>query len=237
MTDNEAQQDSPQALFEKGVEALAEGRLDDALPCFETVVEQAPTFAGGHYNLGICLSAFGEAGDALKAFEKASSLAPEHANSHLNAGKCLLMLGQPEGAIKLFDKATELGVDVGMAMLGKGIAYHQLDELTESRDCLAKIPEEHSNYGVAQYYIGDCLRREQNLEQAIPVLKAAQESNPQMPEVMESLFLAYYEAERHALALDMMEQLRKVDASAPGRYHELMQKAKDAITIPLVTLS
>jgi len=76
----------PRKLLLKGVEALKQQKLDDALAFFQKAVEQGPEIPTGFYYLGVTWERKGETERALGAFQKALELKPDYAQAQTSLG-------------------------------------------------------------------------------------------------------------------------------------------------------
>ncbi|MGJ3251021.1 MAG: tetratricopeptide repeat protein [Elainellaceae cyanobacterium] len=72
--------------------------LTGAKVLFEKVITIDPTFAIGHYNLGMTLKALGQFSEAIAHYQTAIRLDPTHPDAHQNLGVVWFKLGKmPEG--------------------------------------------------------------------------------------------------------------------------------------------
>jgi len=67
-----------------------------------------PTFAAGHYNLGMTLKALGCLKDATAAYQQAIQLNPTYAEAYQNLGVVLLKLGHVPESLAAFGSAIAL---------------------------------------------------------------------------------------------------------------------------------
>lgn len=65
-------------IFKYGVSILKEGRLDEAIAVFTTLVLMRPGSFGGHFNLGVAFAKRGDYERSLSMFEKALAADPGH---------------------------------------------------------------------------------------------------------------------------------------------------------------
>ena len=79
----------PQIQNALGVALKNAGHLADAETALRQLTQQAPDFAGAHFNLGNVLLAAGRPSDAVTAFETATTLAPGDAAIRLNLATAL----------------------------------------------------------------------------------------------------------------------------------------------------
>jgi tetratricopeptide (TPR) repeat protein len=81
------------------------GILDAAYRQFQLVVQQAPQFAAGYFNLGVCLRTLGETEAAIQAYQQALQLQPDYAEAYQNLGVALLQQGQVRESLAAFRQA------------------------------------------------------------------------------------------------------------------------------------
>ena len=114
-----------------GKDALAQGRIDDAITAYRAVVAASPGDAQAHLGLGLALEKKRQWPAALESFQKASELDPRLADPLRGIGAMQLRLGKPAEAEASFRKATDIDRKFPEAQLGLG------DALVDQK----KIPE------------------------------------------------------------------------------------------------
>src|SRR5450756_70652 len=82
------------ARSDLGVVLKALQRNDEALACFDRVIELNPDFATGHYNRGSLLMRVGRFDDALKSLDDTIAIDQHHANALINRASVLIKLGK-----------------------------------------------------------------------------------------------------------------------------------------------
>ncbi len=85
-----------------------QGNLPTAKAVFQHLLGVDPTFAVGHYNLGLTLKGLGDFTGAIAAYEQAIQLAPDYAEAHQNLGVVLLKVGQVAASLAAFRRAIAL---------------------------------------------------------------------------------------------------------------------------------
>jgi tetratricopeptide (TPR) repeat protein len=75
---------------------------------YERVVAIDPTFAAGHYNLGMALRSMGQLAEAIAHYQQAIQLNPAYAEAYQNLGVALLKLGQVPASLDAFRQAIDL---------------------------------------------------------------------------------------------------------------------------------
>ncbi|NDW09430.1 tetratricopeptide repeat protein [Dysgonomonas sp. 520] len=101
-------------LFEKGIALLEEKLYNDAIKCFDEVIELNPNSAESYNFRGIAkgyaASGYSEKYiDVVEDFNKTIELSPNEAILYNNRGLANMLLGDYISAIKDYNKSIELG--------------------------------------------------------------------------------------------------------------------------------
>jgi len=115
-----------------GKDALAQGRIDDAVAAYRNAVQAQPNEAAPHLGLGLALEKKRAWQAALAEFNKASELDPGLAEPLRGAGSCYLRLDDPVKAEAAFRKATAIDHKFPDAQLGLGEALARLKRYDEA---------------------------------------------------------------------------------------------------------
>lgn len=94
-----------------GIAYAKQGRYDEAMRAFLTVLRRDPADVMAHNNIGLVYYKTGMLEEAMKEFNIALSLNPSYSESHSNLGNLYLDKGLKEKAIKEFQKALETSPD------------------------------------------------------------------------------------------------------------------------------
>ena len=86
----------PQARFIKGVALMDEGRTDDAIALYRTLVAEFPELPEPHNNLAVLYARKGEYALARSELERAIEAAPDYAIAHENLGDVDVRLAEIE---------------------------------------------------------------------------------------------------------------------------------------------
>ena len=89
-----------------------EGRLADAIPHFERVLELDPENPGTDLDLGNVFAALGKPAQAIQHFERALQLKPEFAEAHYSLAMVLTGQGRLAEAAEHFDQAFRFKPDL-----------------------------------------------------------------------------------------------------------------------------
>lgn len=125
---------------------MTQGRVAEALDCFERLVLVAPAHADGHYNRGVALQALARYEPAVGAYECALRLDPNDAQSHNNLGIARMHLRQRDAAVVNFAQALQLKPDWPDALHNHALALLELTrplEATESLERLLRVAPDY----------------------------------------------------------------------------------------------
>ncbi len=115
-----------------GKDALAAGRVDDAVAAYRNAVQATPNDAQAHLGLGLALEKKRSWQAALAEFQKASALDPRLAEPFRGVGAMQMRLGNAAGAEVAYRKAVEIDRKFPDAQLGLGDALAQLKKYDEA---------------------------------------------------------------------------------------------------------
>jgi len=170
--------DVARALHEQGVEAMAQGRHEEALRCYEHALQLCPTAAGVLLNRGSCLRRLGRHPEALASYDRALELMPGHLAALCNRGLVLMDLGRPAEALASFEQALRL--DPADPVAPNNRAYALL-ELRRAREALASCEQALAaspNYVDAHYNRGSALLDLQRAQDALSCFDRVIELQP-----------------------------------------------------------
>jgi len=103
--------DFPDAHYNLGSVALAEGDPASAIAAYRRAVALRPDYPEAHNNLGGLLAATGALDEALVHYRLAVQFDPGHSAAHYNIANVLLARGDTEGAIRHYRLALEAAPD------------------------------------------------------------------------------------------------------------------------------
>ena len=103
--------DFPDAYYNLGSVALAEGDPASAIAAYRRAIGLRPDYPEAHNNLGGVLAATGALDEALDHYRLAARFDPGHSAAHYNIANVLLARGETEGAIRHYRLALEAAPD------------------------------------------------------------------------------------------------------------------------------
>ena len=132
--DSKADSSAQQAtrLIEQGHALQAQGRLDEAMHCYQEAIRIAPNPARGHLNRGNILLLQGDLSGALDAFRTALIHQPDYAGAHYNIGNALLGNRQFDDAVASYRSALAINPDYAEVHCSLGVALKELGQLDDA---------------------------------------------------------------------------------------------------------
>jgi tetratricopeptide (TPR) repeat protein/SAM-dependent methyltransferase len=104
-----------------------QGRLADAIACYERTIELDPKSAAAYFNLANALAEQGRWDAAVDRYRRVLAFEPNHAETHSRLGAALMILGKTSEAVSHFDRTVALDPnlpgaheDLGKASMSAG---------------------------------------------------------------------------------------------------------------------
>lgn len=173
-----------------GVALTREGRLDEAVNCYETAIRLNPEHELAHNNLGVALQRRGNHQAAERRFVEALRLRPRYAEAHYNLANTLAALGRLDEAETSYAEALRLrsgyfsAHNNYAALLAR---QGRIDEALRELDEAMRLEPDHFrsrlNYGIL-------LARRGQFLQALPYYREALRLDPASPDAHYDLGLA-----------------------------------------------
>ncbi|HTY14593.1 MAG TPA: tetratricopeptide repeat protein [Methanoregulaceae archaeon] len=131
------------AWYKKGVDLYyKQGKFQDAIHCFDRVIETEPDHAGAWNGRGICLKELGRYEEAIQCFDRVITLSPNDEEVYYNKGEALEKLGKALGDIKLFEEAIKaFDIVINMnphqvyAWNYRGVCLKELGRYEDAKKC------------------------------------------------------------------------------------------------------
>jgi Flp pilus assembly protein TadD len=216
-----AQQELPQSLhglFEAGVAAEREGRLDEAAKDFQQILRQGGKVASVYSNLGIVYQMKGDHLRAITQFREAIRMRSDFLAPHILLGASLLAIDKVPEAVREFERALEIDPKQSSVRVQLAKAYERennfaamLDQYRALRDLAPQDPEFAYLAGQAYLLVAAwCLEQMQRLD-------------PQSPRVLESQADAYRAQGQNAVAIRLFQKAAAENPNLPGIHLALAQ--------------
>jgi tetratricopeptide (TPR) repeat protein len=112
--------------LDKAEPLLMRGEFAQALPLYESLIRQLPTFYEAYFDLGMCYGQTGRPHDAEAAFRKFLEYQPVSADGHASLG--VLLLGEGRGPEAIPELTEALQIDPSLTEARKALATEYLHE-------------------------------------------------------------------------------------------------------------
>ncbi len=171
---------NPRAWQNLGALLLADGQEDNALLCFEHVLDILPNYAAAHAGLGDIYLRRRDPAQAIAHYQKAAEIESSRASFHYDLGRALLVVGQLDQSYQELSKAIELQPDYAKAHNNLGLVCLQLGKLDEAIANLELSiaqdpdqPEAYVNLATAYEHRGDLDKAVEMIRKAIDAAQRA----------------------------------------------------------------
>jgi tetratricopeptide (TPR) repeat protein len=203
------------ACFNKGSALSHLGKYEEAIKCFDKVIELYPKIPDVWYNKCTSLLYLGKHEEAIKCFDKVIELKPDYANAWSNKGSALSNLGKYEEAIACHDKALKTEPnDVG-ALTNKGIALDLLGKHEEAIKYLDKTLDIDPNFVEALNSKGGALSNLGKHEEAIKYLDKTLDIDPNHAGAWYNKGIVLIHLGKHEEAIKCFDKTLDIDPNIP----------------------
>ncbi len=160
-----------------------DAELDQAVRCFQQVVDKRPDFAEAHFNLGVVLYRSGQSDNALESFSKSIGLNPDQAEPYNSMGVIHWESANIESALRCFRRAVELNPASPQSLNNLGNLLQERFEMTEAMDCFRRAIAHDPNFAEAHFNLGVALKSQHALTDALAAFEDAFRLRPDYAEV------------------------------------------------------
>lgn len=213
--------DFPDAHFNLGAAALAEGDTSSAMAAYRRAVALRPDYPEAHNNLGGLLAATGNGDAAMAHYRLAVRFDPGHSGAHYNLANVLLARGATGEAIRHYRLALEAAPDdaevlnnLARALVGAGDAAEAAALYTRAIAASPGLAAPRLGLAWIRATASDPALR--NGVEAVRLASAALESaGGDHPDALDTLAAAYAAAGRFEEAVSTARRAAGVARSAP----------------------
>jgi tetratricopeptide (TPR) repeat protein len=132
---------------------MPEESRQDRVARWQKRVEEAPSSAAAHFNLGLAHTERGRMLAAEKAYRRAVELDPDLVQAWVNLGGALLMKWDFQGCLEANQEALRRQDDMAIAHFNMGQAYLYLNEAEELVRCNRRVLELDPNHAAGHYFL------------------------------------------------------------------------------------
>ena len=142
------------AEFERGQDFKKQGKIQEAIACFQNAIAADPNYIPPHNNLGTLLQQQNRLSEAITCYQNALKINPNSALTLTNLGSIYLIEGQLNQAEKLLKRALELNPELVPALYNLGLLYKQQAKLEEAIQLFQTAAKHQRNYAEAYFQLG-----------------------------------------------------------------------------------
>ena len=129
------------ALYLLGLVRERQGRIEEAINCYQRALEIQPDFTAARINLGDAMQAAGHLPQAIAAYREVLRIGPPSAVVYNNLGTVMIKLGKQEEAVGCFRQALRLQPGHAVALSNLGAVFMERGDLESAGDCFSRITE------------------------------------------------------------------------------------------------
>ncbi len=170
--------DSQQAHYNLGLVYYGQGRLDEAMKEYLTVLEYNPNNIMAHNNLGNVYDRKGWLDEAIKEYLAVLKYNPSDTIAHYNLGRAYYKQGRSDEAIKEYLKALILDPNYVRAHYGLGVIYHSQGQIDKAIKAYLSVLRIKPNDLMAHYKIGVEYSLQNQLDDAMNEFRIVLELDP-----------------------------------------------------------
>lgn len=197
-------------LFRKGLRHIEREEFEDALACFEEIIQNDAHDAAAMSNAGYCHFRLGRLVAAAEAYRRAVELAPDDPQYLCDLASVCLKMGQLEEAVALYSRASRQKSNHLAAFLGMANAYRRMGGHAEARAAFQRALTIDPNCVEAAIGQGLSLLDMKQPAAAVEVFERLLSSHAENPMVHEGLADAYEALGRDADELAAREEAARL---------------------------
>jgi len=155
----EAEMVEPEStLYQEGVSQLMVGKYNEAIDCFNKVLDEVPNHVDTLYQKSIALSRLSRYNEALDGYDKVLKIKPKHIDALYRKGIVLSIKGKHSEAISHYDMVLENDQSHIDSLINKGLSLEILWRTDDAIKCYEKVLKIEPNNIDALKYKANCKR-------------------------------------------------------------------------------
>jgi tetratricopeptide (TPR) repeat protein len=157
---------NPKNQLVLGNTLLAQGKVDEAIICYQHGIQLRPDFYEAYYNLGVALTQQERWQESYAAFLRALDINPDHAASWYGLGKLAEHLGNWPEALTHYQRTAELDSDGAEVHYALGNAFLKLRQWQSAEPTCRRAVELSPNFSWAHHNLGYVLLKQKRWQEA-----------------------------------------------------------------------
>jgi tetratricopeptide (TPR) repeat protein len=155
-----------------------EGQIDEAITCFQKVLQFNPDSVITYYSIAVAYNEKGCLNEAIRCYEKALNLDPANVYAYNNLGNLYRQKGQLSQAISCFQKALQIDPTLSNTYYNFGIIYRDKRQVNEAMECFQKALQIDPNHVETYTAFGYLFYEKGQIDEAIIYYQKALALNP-----------------------------------------------------------
>ena len=173
--------------YNLGALAKDEGKLDEAVACYEQALQLKPDYADAHNSLGNVFKDQGKLDKALACYRQALQLKPEYAEAHNNLDNVLKDQGKLDEAVACYQRVLQINPDYTLGHYNLGVVWKEQGKLDEAVACYQRALQLKPDFAEAHNNLGNVFKDQGKLEEAVACYQRALELKPEFAEAHNNL--------------------------------------------------
>lgn len=169
-------------LLNKGNSLYNLERYEEAIKCYDDILNLNPTMALAWVNKGMTLETMGKLDKAILCYDQALEINGNLLEALFAKAYALTKLGKYEEAINLYNKVLEIDQNFAEAWNNKGTVLYKLGFIEDALKCFEEALKINPNYEEAWKNKGSILEYVGNFEEALECYDKALNINPKYAE-------------------------------------------------------
>ncbi|MYB96337.1 tetratricopeptide repeat protein [Candidatus Poribacteria bacterium] len=196
---------APQELYADGMQAVRQGKYQQALQNLQRAVALQPAYAKAHAAMGTIYLQLGDFPESEKALTLALNIDPNLIQAEANLAVLYTKTEHLDDAIRVYQNLIRRQPESLQVRLGIASAYQQAERFPEAIEAYLESLKQSPNLAAAMTNLASCYEAVEDDEQAVRYYKAALAVEPNLPMANGNLGAIYQEQGELDRALPLLE--------------------------------
>ena len=196
---------APQELYADGMQAVRQGRYQQALQNLQRAVALKPAYAKAHAAMGTIYLQLGDFPESEKALTLALNINPNLIQAEANLAALYTRTKRLDDAIRVYQNLIRRQPESLQVRLGIASAYQQAERFPKAIEAYLESLKRSPNLAAAMTNLASCYEAVEDDAQAIRYYKAALAVEPNLPMANGNLGAIYQEQGELDKALPLLE--------------------------------
>jgi tetratricopeptide (TPR) repeat protein len=209
------------AHYNLGVGLVEKGRLDEAIPQYQSTLQIKPDHAEAWNNLGSVFFQQGRLDEAISQYQNALQIKPDYEGAHYNLAIALMQKGRVDEAIAQFQNALQINPGNADAHYNLASALRQEGKVDEAKVHYQKALQIKPGFAEGLYNLGNDLRQKGKVDEAITQYQEAVQLKPDYADAHINLGSALLQAGRLDEAISHLQKALQLNPGYAKAHNNL----------------